>query len=294
MVPRKGLEPPLSFEKRILSHKNVHSHSDNARLINSFISDRKLRGLSPNTIKFYEGYLDRFVTTISVPLLEQTKQGIIDFITSRTCNAGGKHAYFRVLRAFYIWCLSEELLDKSPMANLKAPKVPKPLRPSLSLKDLTKLLNHSSKLRDKLILALLADTGLRLSELANINESDIDLPNRTIVVWGKGARQRKVAYGEISGGILQDYLFRRDTGEKVFDILPRGISEILRRLEQETGIKCNAHMFRRTFATHAIRNEMNVFHVQSLLGHSSLTMTPIYSEQVDSEDAVRAYRPVIR
>ena len=154
MVPRKGLEPPLSYEKRILSHKNVHSHSDNARLINSFISDRKLRGLSPNTIKFYEGYLARFVNTTSAPLLEQTKQGIIDFITSRNCNAGGKHAYFRVLRAFYIWCLSEELLDKSPMANLKAPKVPKPLRPSWSLKDLSKLLNHCSKLRDKLILVL--------------------------------------------------------------------------------------------------------------------------------------------
>ena len=264
----------------------MHSPSDNVRLVNNFISDRELRGLSPNTIKFYEGYLDRFVNTISTPMLEQTKQGIIDFITSRRCNAGGKHAYFRVLRAFYIWCLSEELLDKSPMANLRAPKVPKPLRQSLSLKDLTKLLNHSSKLRDKLILALLADTGLRLSELANIYKSDIDLPNRTIVVWGKGARQRRVAYGEISGGILQDYLLREGAGEKLFDLLPRGISEILRRLGEDTGIKCNAHMFRRTFATQAIRNEMSVFHVQSLLGHSSLNMTRMYAEQVDSEDAV--------
>ena len=121
MVPRKGLEPPLSYEKRILSHPKVHSPSDNVRLVNSFISDRKLSGLSPNTIKFYEGYLARFVNTTSAPLLEQTKKGIIDFITSRSCNAGGKHAYFRVLRAFYMWCLSENLLEKSPMENLRAP-----------------------------------------------------------------------------------------------------------------------------------------------------------------------------
>ena len=86
VVPRKGLEPPLLFGKRILSHSEVHSPSDNVRLVNSFISDRNLRGLSPNTIKFYKGYLTRFVNTISTPLLEQGKQGIIDFITSRTCN----------------------------------------------------------------------------------------------------------------------------------------------------------------------------------------------------------------
>lgn len=110
----------------------------------------------------------------------------------------------------------------------------------------------------------------------------------------KAARQRRVAYGEISGGILQDYLSKGGTKEKLFDLLPRGISEILRRLGNETGIKCNAHMFRRTFATQAIRNEMSVFHVQSLLGHSSLNMTRMYAEQVDSEDAVEAYKPVVR
>ena len=60
VVPRKGLEPPLPLGKRILSHSEVHSPSDNVRLVYSFISDRKLRGLSPNTIRFYEGY---FVTT---------------------------------------------------------------------------------------------------------------------------------------------------------------------------------------------------------------------------------------
>ena len=96
MVPRKELETLLSLDKRILSHSEVHSISDSVRLVNSFISDRNLRELSPNTIKFYEGSLARFVTTNSVPLLEQTKQGIIDFITSRRCNTGGKHAYFKV------------------------------------------------------------------------------------------------------------------------------------------------------------------------------------------------------
>ena len=60
VVPRKGLETPLPLGKRILNHSEVHSHSDNVRLVYSFISNGKLRGLSSNTIRFYEGY---FVTT---------------------------------------------------------------------------------------------------------------------------------------------------------------------------------------------------------------------------------------
>ena len=77
VVPRKGLEPPLSYEKRILSHPKVHSPSDNVRLVNSFISDRKLRGLSPNTIKFYEGYLNQFVNTTLVPYWNRINKGLL-------------------------------------------------------------------------------------------------------------------------------------------------------------------------------------------------------------------------
>ena len=69
---------------------------------------------------------------------------------------------------------------------------------------------------------------------------------------------------------------------------------MLSDLESVTGIKCTAHSFRRTFATESVRNGMNLFHVQSLLGHSNLTMTRIYAEQVNSEDAIKAYKAVIR
>ena len=68
---------------------------------------------------------------------------------------------------------------------------------------------------------------------------------------------------------------------------------MLYRLQIQTGIKCNAHAFRRTFATESVRNGLNVFYVQSLLGHSSLTMTRIYAEQVSSEDAIKAYIPIV-
>ena len=69
---------------------------------------------------------------------------------------------------------------------------------------------------------------------------------------------------------------------------------MLARLERRTGIKCNAHAFRRTFVTESLGNGMNLFYVQSLLGHSSLTMTRIYAELVNSENAIRAYKAIVR
>ena len=79
----------------------------------------------------------------------------------------------------------------------------------------------------------------------------------------------------------------------VLGIKPTGMQDVLKRLGERTGIKCNAHAFRRTFATESVRNGLNVFYVQSLLGHSSLTMTRIYAEQVSSEDAIKAYKPIV-
>ena len=116
----------------------------------------------------------------------------------------------------------------------------------------------------------------------------------TIRVWGKGARQRVVRFGPQTDSLLNEYLSSYDQSEVLFGMKPRGIAHMLQRLETATGIKCNAHAFRRTFACESVRNGMNLFYVQSLLGHSSLTMTRIYAEQVNSEDAIKAFKPIVR
>jgi site-specific recombinase XerD len=79
----------------------------------------------------------------------------------------------------------------------------------------------------------------------------------------------------------------------LLNLTPYGIQFMLKRLGLETGITCNPHAFRRTFACESVRNGMNLFYVQSLLGHSSLTMTRIYAEQVNSEDAIKASKPIV-
>ena len=265
------------------------------KFVNIFLSDRRYRGLSDSTIQYYKGYLTRFLKQIEFPALSATRSQLTNYISQMNCSQGGKHACFRALRAFYRWLEENEYIVKSPTTKMTAPKVPKPVRATISVDDIPTLLKECITPLDRMLVTLLADTGLRRKELASIKPENINHESRTIIVWGKGSRQRRVTYGEITAENLAIYLSSIKVTEGV-EIIPNvwTITNSLTRLEKATGIKCNAHTFRRTFATESIRNGMNVVHVQSLLGHSSLTMTRIYAEQVDSEDAIKAYTPIVR
>ena len=268
------------------------SDTSNAQLVTRFLAERRSRSLSVHTIRFYSQYLLRFTAGTNWHLFDLNREHIGDFLDSLTCAPGGKHAYFRAIRAFYQWAVDNELIQRSPVERMKAPKVPKPIRYAVPLDALGTLLAACECDRDRLIVSLLADTGIRRSELASIRLTDVDVPSGTIRVWGKGAKERKVAFGNRTGAMLAKHL-ELWADARLLGMSAWGVGKVLERLSRATGIRCNAHSFRRTFATESIRNGMNVFHVQSLLGHSSLTMTRIYAEQVNSEDAVKAYRPIL-
>jgi integrase len=222
-----------------------------------------------------------------------TRGDITNYLDSLECNPGGKHAYFRSIRAFYTWAHAESIIAEIP--RMVAPKVPKPLRYAVKVGDIAKLLNAADTVRDKLVVSMLADTGLRRAELCSVRWGDVDLERDTIRVWGKGAKQRVVRYGPATRQLLE--LWHQDSGTNVsgpvLAMKPTGLQDVLKRLATQTGIKCNPHAFRRTFACESVRNGLNVFYVQSLLGHSSLTMTRIYCDQVNSEDAIKAYKPIV-
>ena len=194
---------------------------------------------------------------------------------------------------FYNWVEDSDFVNTvntNPCRRLKI-KSPKPLRHAVKLNEVPTLLEGCTTLRNKLIVSLLCETGLRLSELESIKTQDIDFEARTIKVWGKGSKQRVVSYGEVTGALMREY---EHESEHYLGMTYNAIKLMLHKLGKATGIKCNHHAFRRMFATESVRNGMNLFHVQSLLGHSNLAMTRLYAEQVNSEDAVIAYKPILR
>ncbi len=87
-----------------------------------FLGDKQAGGLSARTIEFYKGYLTRFFDFVPKTAFEISKSDIAEFINSLDCTAGGKHAYFRAIRAYFRWAESEELITRVP--RMDAPKVP--------------------------------------------------------------------------------------------------------------------------------------------------------------------------
>ena len=112
------------------------------------------------------------------------------FLDSLTCSNSGKHGYYRALRAFFNWLYSPKSgmrLDPqdNPILTVDAPKVEQKILPSLTPEQLDYLIKQADYIRDKAIISLFADSGLRLSELAKIQPSDIDWENRLIKVTCK-------------------------------------------------------------------------------------------------------------
>ena len=152
------------------------------------------------------------------------------------------------------------------------------------------LINQVNNLRDKAIISLFADSGMRLNELVNIQSCDIDWEEKTIIIWGKGSKQRKAPFTDRSAKLLRGLISQNGTGANIWHIDYRGVETMLKRLKNRTGLPCNAHTFRRTFASNLHRAGLDVEHIMRLGGWESLDMVLRYTRSVKFEDSLRLYR----
>ena len=179
----------------------------NQKLANRFLESRR-DGLSSRTVEFYEGYLRRSMSVIGPSV---TGQKIKRSLDSRQCSMAGKHAYYRVLRAFYDWLYSPRSgmgLNPwdNPMKWVGPPKMGKRMLPSLTKEEVEVVIDNAENARDRAIVSLFAESGLRLTELADITLKDIDWGNRTIRVIGKGNKEALAPFGEHSERFLKAWL----------------------------------------------------------------------------------------
>ncbi len=160
--------------------------------------------------------------------------------------------------------------------------------------------------RDRLLMELLYSTGCRVSEIVGINITDLNLTGRSILVKGKGGKERFVFFGNIVCEVLKKYLLLRKSYQNLKDkdavaalllnyrgerITQRGVAHIIHKYALKTGIakKIGPHTFRHTFATHLLNNGADIRIVQELLGHSSLSSTQIYTH-LEFERLKRVYK----
>jgi integrase/recombinase XerD len=279
----------------------------------------RVAGRSPRTIRWYGDLLEEFVRFVErdggPASLDDLRPAVVRrwllaaqasrSVPLAPASLAGR---VRTVRAFGSWVTREFELPASPLAGLPVPRVPQVLVASLREDDLRALLRATETSahpeRDRAIVLLLLDTGLRLAEAAGLRVGDVDLVEGRATVMGKGARQRMVPIGRRTRQALRRILAPRgqvETGDPLFlatdggALTAHGFQQVFRRLarRERLSVRCSPHVLRHTFARSFLRNGGDVFSLQRILGHSprSLQVTRRYLD-LDDDDLRAVHRSV--
>ena len=258
-------------------------------------------GRSPRTIDYHRDCIARsllpFLQTRghSLTIADLTVDDVLDWIDDqRQRGLAQKTISTRVIsvKAFTRWLVAEEWLDRDPLRKLQVPKVDVTPKSTLPLEDIERLLKVCDRTtltgcRDFAMLLLLFSTGLRASELVNLQVSDLDWHQNLITVRrGKGGKFRVVPLGAKVAKALDRYLNHPKRPAQATTVFLTNVGSPLQyktlqtaliRLEERTGIHCNAHKFRHSAAITYLRNGGRVETLRAMLGHSTLDMTLHYA-----------------
>jgi integrase/recombinase XerC len=276
-----------------IEHRSSELHQRN-ELISRFINSRP-DGTSPRTLDYYKCYLDRAIAVIGFNIPSEV---IVQFLKTRTCSSGGKFSYFRVLRTFYRWLYGLKsgyklnALD-NPILRVEPPRPERKILPSLTIEQVDYLINLVDSVRDKAIISLFTDSGLRLNELAYINPANINWERRLIKVKIKGNKEGYAPFGKRTETFLKEWLNIYKADNSLWDLNRWGISIMLRRLKAKTGLPCNPHTFRRTFASILAKRGVDSLHIMRLGRWESIEMVEHYTRSIKFEDSLKLYSDIV-
>lgn len=285
---------------------------------------RAERNASPHTVQSYyttlignnirgvqKGFFPFLLSQKIDSLDKVNKQTIRDYImylmsqniarTSITCKLSA-------IRSFYEYLQKEEIIQENPLEQISSPKLDKRLPSYLTGDEINHLLYAPDKTtpvgqRDRAIMELLYASGLRVSELVQLNLNQVDLETREIRVIGKGLKERLVLMGQPALEAIKVYLGQgrpklagKKKNEAVFinhygqRLIERRVQKIIKQYTGIAGItkRVHPHTIRHTFATHMLDGGADLRVVQELLGHASLTTTQIYTH-VSKSQAKKVY-----
>lgn len=198
------------------------------------------------------------------------------------------------ISAFYTWMVNEELLNKSPCAQIKPIKFSTEIKKEFSDLDIEKIRSHCKNVKERAIVELFLSSGIRVAELSQMNIQDLDFHTYAVhVKHGKGDKARITYMSPVASYYIKQYLStRKDDDEALFRsrrgrLNSGGVRFILKKLGERAKVdKVHPHRFRRTFATTLSNRGMPIQMVQHLMGHSNLDTTMVYVNI--SENSVRS------
>jgi integrase/recombinase XerD len=284
--------------------RNLALSSSNQKHLEAFIDMLWLeRGLSQNTASAYQSDLTKFMffceSNQMFSILDCDVQMVQDYLEHRLRKGLSQRSTARFLssaRAFYRYQISLNRCQINPIDHVSNPKLPSYLPDTLSEQQVEQLLDAPNiadavQMRDKAMLELLYATGMRVSELVNLQMHEVGMLQGVIRVTGKGGKERLIPMGEQASECLRDYVknARPELMNKPTNtVFPskRGLTMTrqtfwhrVKFYAKVAGIntKLSPHTLRHAFATHLLNHGADLRVVQMLLGHSDLSTTQIYT-----------------
>src|SRR5579859_700304 len=284
------------------------------RLVDDYLADARARGLSPKTIKYGIGWPLR---EVFLPWCADNDITSVEQLDNRTCNRfsaylqehGGKQGalkpasiwtYSKSVRRFLAWAASE---GEKVTGDVKLPKLPKVILETLSAKEINQLEDGAATERDKLIVRVLADGGMRREELTSITTKDLlEQGGKTyLLIHGKGRRDRMVPVSPSVARRLRRYIaarpkdvdssqvfmgLRRRPDGTIQPLTPSGVTQMVSALgERVLGKQVHPHEFRHSFITEMRRKRVYPVLVAQLVGHTGLAMIMRVYDHLTPADA---------
>ncbi len=265
------------------------------------------KNLSPYTLRNYATDLRHFFDFLderSASVHSVDKLLVREYLSSLVAAGVASASVTRkvsTLRSFYRYLRTEGILSVDPMLGVRGPRRERRLPTFLTQEQIDTLIAAADRdtpqgLRDRAVLELLYASGLRVSEVVGLAVVGVDLDDRTVRVWGKGARERVVLMGRPAARAVERYLadarprlaqrpetalfLNRDGGR----LSQRAVQIIVRKYALAAGLErsVHPHLLRHTFATHLLDGGAELRVVQTLLGHASVNTTQIYTHVTDA------------
>ena len=269
-------------------------------LLAGFLNALRVEGRSQKTIDRYAYEIGRLMTFLGISTRKITVYHLRDYMAYEK-GRGIKDSTLKGLReifsSYFNWLQRESLIDRNPIVNIGPIKVPKKKKELYTEVDLEKLKRNCTNNRDLAIVLFLYATCCRIGEVIELNRDQVIIENQKVVVHGKGDKERKVYFDDVTADAMKQYMEERtDDCEALFvnrykkRLSDNGIRSMLKNLAKRAGVNhVHPHKFRRTKATDMARHGMPITDIQAILGHEKIDTTMQYV-QLNDTDIESSYR----
>jgi integrase/recombinase XerD len=297
----KGLNMPYheTRERRVfyLPPKRTMKPLLLSKAIEGFVLACKARKLSEHTLTDYERTMRKFVAHVGdSPIQKITSTQVAAFLASQPWSAKTVLNYHIGLSALWTWAVKEGYVERHILRQVDKPRPQKIAVAPFTDTEIRAMMASVKRNadRDRAIILLLLDTGLRASELCGLELSDIDLANKRLKVLGKGNKERLLPFSSRTASALFRYLSTENPA-RPFPFTRTSLAHLVQDIGRRAGIRdAHPHRFRHTFAVTYLRLGGDPYTLQAILGHSTMEMVKNYLAlaQVDVDAAHRRASPV--